>query len=162
MSMADAKLKSDAMALKTHYVYIFQCEGGKRYCGMTGHVINRFVAHATKKGSRVTRAFPPISLLHLERVDTFYDAIKREIKIKQLMRKRCDIGYRIVPEYQGIFCIIQEMLKKYKGSYVKRKLNETEREVINDREYKTGTGDDTHQTCSRSETRKEGIQREPK
>jgi predicted GIY-YIG superfamily endonuclease len=127
MNLKDAKLKSDSMTLKTHYVYIFQCEGNKRYCGMTGHVINRFVAHATKNGSRVTKAFPPINLLHLESVDSFLEAIRKEIKIKKMMRKKWDIKYSIVPEYQGIFQIIQEMLKQYSGPWVKRKLNAIER-----------------------------------
>lgn len=126
LTAAELKLKSAAMDIKTHYVYIFQCECGKRYCGMTGHVINRFVAHATQDGARFTRAFHPISLLHLERLPSYYEAITKERLIKRSMRGKVDLRYSIVPEYQGIFVIILEMLKTHSGSYVKCKLNAIE------------------------------------
>ena len=118
--------------LGIHYVYILQCEGGKRYCGSTAHVINRFVAHTIGRGCRFTRGFPPISLLHLEKAGSYSEAINRETGIKKMMEKRVNIEYSIVPEYQGIFIIIQEMLKQYNGSYVKRKLNAIERGETNE------------------------------
>jgi putative endonuclease len=124
------KIRSDNMPVKTHYVYIFQCGGGKRYCGYTAHVVDRFVAHLTKEGAKFTRSFPPLHLLHLEKVESYLDAVKREIAIKKLMRNRCKIQYRVAQEYQGVFPMIQELLFKYDSSYVKRKLNAIEQEDL--------------------------------
>jgi putative endonuclease len=113
---------------QTHYVYILQCEGGKRYCGMTAHVINRFVAHLVGKGAKFTRGFKPISILHLEQLPTYLDAVRRERQIKKQMKAKMDIQYSIYPKYQGVFEIISAMLHTHPAPYVKRKLNLTDRE----------------------------------
>jgi putative endonuclease len=128
MAMSDSKILSDNMAIQTHYVYILQCEGGKRYCGMTAHVINRFVAHLVGKGAKFTTGFKPISILHLEQLPTYLDAVRRERQIKKQMKAKMDIQYSIYPKYQGVFEIISAMLHTHPAPYVKRKLNLTDRE----------------------------------
>jgi len=127
LSNADLKLKSDGMPPRDYYVYILQCEGGNRYCGWTCHVINRLVAHLTGKGAKFTRGFPPIGLLHLERVGSYMDAIKGERRTKDMMRKKKDIKYHVAKEYQGVFEIIQTELLWHDGPYIKGKLNAIER-----------------------------------
>jgi putative endonuclease len=113
---------------QTHYVYILQCEGGKRYCGMTAHVINRFVAHLVGKGAKFTTGFKPINLLHLEQLPSYIEAVRRERQIKKTMRRGFIILYSIYPKYQGVFEIISAMLLTHPAPYVKRKLNLTDRE----------------------------------
>jgi putative endonuclease len=128
MKMSDLKAISDNMKDQTHYVYILQCEGGKRYCGMTAHVINRFVAHLVGKGAKFTTGFKPLRLLHLEQLPSYIEAVRRERQIKKTMRRGFIILYSIYPKYQGVFEIICEMLHTHPAPYVKRKLNLTDRE----------------------------------
>ena len=109
------------------YVYIFLCERGKRYCGWTSHVVNRFTSHLTGKGAKFTTGFPPVKLLHLESVANQSVAKVREIELKRMMRKRKPIEYSIAREYQGVFEIIQTELLWQSGPWVKRKLNAIER-----------------------------------
>jgi len=107
-----------------HYVYILQCEGGKRYCGVTWNVINRLTQHISGRGAaKFTKGFPPVDLLHVEMVSSYGVAINRETKIKKMMRGKKDIKYSIIPRYRIIFTIIQNMLRLYDDSYVKRELN---------------------------------------
>jgi len=112
---------------QVHYVYILQCEGGKRYCGMTLNVIDRLTAHISRRGAKFTRGFLPIDLLHVESVPTYTEAIKREIQLKKMMRERVDIGYSIIPKYKIIFTIIKNMLIHHDGSYVRKELNSIEK-----------------------------------
>jgi putative endonuclease len=115
---------------QVHYVYILQCKGGKRYCGMTSNVINRLTQHISGRGAaRFTKGFPPIDLLHVEMVSTYGEAARREIQLKRMMRERVIIQYNIIPKYRIIFTVIKKMLEQYSGDsdYVKRELNAIER-----------------------------------
>ena len=112
---------------QVHFCYILQCEGGKRYCGMTANVIDRLTAHMTKRGAKFTRGFAPIDLLHVERVSTYTEAIQREIELKRMMRKGINFEYKIVHKYRWLFGIIRELLKEYDGPYIKKYLNDIER-----------------------------------
>jgi len=109
------------------YVYIFQCEGNKRYCGWTSQVVNRFVAHLTGKGAKFTTGFPPIKLLHLEETASFVVAKTKERGLKHMMRKRQPIEYSVVKEYQGVFEMIQAELLWHDGPYIKKKFNAIEK-----------------------------------
>jgi len=45
------------------YLYLIECEGGSIYTGITVDVAARYAAHASGKGARYTRSYPPRRLL---------------------------------------------------------------------------------------------------
>ncbi len=69
---------------KKYYVYILLTERGSLYCGYTDDVERRFKLHSKGKGAKYTRANKPIKVLYREEFDTKSDAMKEEIRIKNL------------------------------------------------------------------------------
>ncbi len=45
------------------FLYLIECEGGSIYTGITVDVAARYAAHASGKGARYTRSYPPRRLL---------------------------------------------------------------------------------------------------
>jgi putative endonuclease len=111
----------------THYVYILQCEKGKRYCGITYNVIKRLTEHISGHGAKFTKGFIPIDLLHVEIVSSYREAINRETEIKKMMRKRIDIEYSIIPRYRIIFTTIKQMMIHHDWQHVMKELNAIEK-----------------------------------
>lgn len=44
-------------------LYMLECNGGRIYTGITNNMQSRYAAHASGKGARFTRAFPPVRIL---------------------------------------------------------------------------------------------------
>ena len=45
------------------FVYLLECRNGSLYTGISNDVVARYVAHASGKGARYTRANPPVRLV---------------------------------------------------------------------------------------------------
>ena len=73
---------------ENHYVYILRCRGGVLYTGYTVDLERRLAQHMSGKGSRFTRSHLPVMIVHKESYRTKRDAMRREIAIKRLSRKR--------------------------------------------------------------------------
>ena len=66
------------------YVYMLECAGQRIYTGIAVDVDKRFLQHATGKGARFTRSFPPVRILMREAHPDRSTASKSEYAIKQL------------------------------------------------------------------------------
>lgn len=66
------------------YVYMLECAGQRIYTGIAVDVEKRFLQHATGKGARFTRSFPPVRILMQEAYPDRSTASKSEYAIKQL------------------------------------------------------------------------------
>ena len=70
--------------LRTWWVYLLQCRGGRLYCGVTVDLDARWAAHVSGKGARFTRAFPPEAILASMKVEGQAEALRLERRIKRL------------------------------------------------------------------------------
>jgi putative endonuclease len=70
------------------HVYIIECKDGKLYTGITNNLERRIKEHNSGNGCRFTRCRTPIKLLYSENSYTRPQALKREIQIKRLPRKK--------------------------------------------------------------------------
>jgi len=71
-----------------HYVYILQCFDGSYYIGYTTNLKNRLKEHNEGSGGRNTRIKRPVQLLHTERFQNKYAALKREAQMKRWTRAK--------------------------------------------------------------------------
>lgn len=71
-----------------YYVYILKCKGDRLYTGYTSDVEKRFKEHASGKGGKFTRVFPPIEVVYKAAYLTRSEALKEEYRIKQLTKKQ--------------------------------------------------------------------------
>lgn len=69
-----------------HYVYILQASDGRFYTGYTTDLKRRMNEHKNRKGAKFTRAFGFKKLLYHETCLTKSKALKREAKLKCLVR----------------------------------------------------------------------------
>lgn len=69
-------------------VYILQCSDQTLYTGITNDLKKRILIHNSGKGAKYTRVRLPIRLVYQEEKETRSDALKREIEIKKLSRKK--------------------------------------------------------------------------
>lgn len=69
---------------KPWFLYLIECENGSIYTGITVDVEARYKAHATGKGAKYTRTYPPKSLLKVLTFANRSEASKAEFAIKQL------------------------------------------------------------------------------
>lgn len=69
-------------------VYIVRCADGTFYTGWTNDLTHRLAAHNSGGGAKYTRGRQPVSLLYSEEFTSRSEAMRREIKIKRLSRKR--------------------------------------------------------------------------
>ena len=70
------------------YVYILLCRDNSFYTGISTNPQKRLKNHQSGKGGKYTRSHKPIRLIYLEKVDTKPEALKRELQIKRLTRKK--------------------------------------------------------------------------
>ncbi len=70
------------------YVYILLCENKTLYTGITKNTEKRFDMHIKGKGAKYTKINKPVSVVYTEEHPNHESAIKREIKIKRMTKKR--------------------------------------------------------------------------
>lgn len=71
-----------------YYVYIVECSDNTLYTGYTTDIDRRLEEHNAGVGAKYTRGRTPVRLVHLEEYEGKSDALKREIYIKNLPRKK--------------------------------------------------------------------------
>jgi len=70
------------------FVYLLRCNDGTIYTGWTYDVTQRVRAHQNGRGARYTRIHRPVELIYHERLSSRRAAMRREIEIKKMSRKR--------------------------------------------------------------------------
>ena len=71
-----------------YYVYLVRCSDGSLYCGIAKDVEKRISVHNAGKGAKYTRPRRPVVLVYVEEADSRSDALRREIEIKKMPRRR--------------------------------------------------------------------------
>jgi putative endonuclease len=79
---------TDLPSEKKWVVYILRCRDNTLYTGITNNIEKRLSAHNKGTASRYTRARLPVALLAESRGMSQAEALRLEIKIKQLPRSR--------------------------------------------------------------------------
>jgi predicted GIY-YIG superfamily endonuclease len=125
--------EEDIRRMKPHFVYILECKDGWLYCGVSVSIIRRIIQHVTKRGAQFTRRCPPVGLLHLELLPSYWDAVNIEKKIWREIRwgrlKKDDAGHCIMKRYINIYETIQDLLSRYDSKWVINKLEGIEEEA---------------------------------
>jgi putative endonuclease len=70
------------------YCYILECSDGTFYTGWTNDPERRMAQHNKGKGARYTKTRRPVKMVYLEEQIDKRTALKREIDIKALPRKK--------------------------------------------------------------------------
>ena len=70
------------------YVYIISCSDNSLYTGITTDIPRRLDEHNSGKGGNYTRDRRPVKLVHKETCLTRSLALKREFRIKCLVRDK--------------------------------------------------------------------------
>ena len=70
------------------YVYIISCSDNSLYTGITTDIPRRLDEHNSGKGGNYTRARRPVKLMYKETCSTRSLALKREFRIKCLVRDK--------------------------------------------------------------------------
>lgn len=85
--------------MSSWYVYLIECRGGSVYTGIAVDVEKRYAQHASGKGARYTRSYPPVRLLGYFEYADRAAASRAEYVIKQLTptKKRALCGGGIAP-----------------------------------------------------------------
>jgi putative endonuclease len=73
-------------ATVTWWLYLLACKDGRTYAGITIDVNARFRVHASGKGSKFTRANPPLAILGAQQFATKSAALQAEAALKKLQR----------------------------------------------------------------------------
>lgn len=71
-----------------YYVYILRCKGNRLYTGYTTDIVRRYNEHASGKGGKFTRMFPPLEIVYRASFATKSEACREEYRIKQLTKKQ--------------------------------------------------------------------------
>ena len=71
-----------------NYTYILRCGDGSFYTGWTNDLPKRLKTHSAGKGGKYTRSRLPVKLVYAEEHVERTDAMRREVQIKRLSRKR--------------------------------------------------------------------------
>lgn len=71
-------------------VYILRTSGNTLYTGISNNIEKRLNEHRLKgkKSAKYMRSFDNFELVHIEKVETRSEALKREAQIKNLTRKK--------------------------------------------------------------------------
>lgn len=69
-------------------VYILRCGDGTLYTGCTNDLPRRLAAHQNGKGAKYTRSRLPVTLAYQEKAVDKSAALRREIAIKRLRRRK--------------------------------------------------------------------------
>ncbi len=70
------------------FVYIIQCADNTLYTGITPDIKNRIKTHNQGKGAKYTRGRTPVRLVYQKKCADKSAALKREIEIKKMARKK--------------------------------------------------------------------------
>ncbi|MGL4607401.1 MAG: GIY-YIG nuclease family protein [Eubacteriaceae bacterium] len=70
------------------YVYIVKCSDGTLYTGWARDIKKREAIHNSGNGAKYTRSRRPVILVYSEAFESKSNALKREIEIKKLTRKK--------------------------------------------------------------------------
>ena len=70
----------------TWWLYLLACKDGRTYAGIAIDVDERFRVHASGKGSKFTRANPPLAILGAQSFATKSAALQAEAALKSLKR----------------------------------------------------------------------------
>jgi len=77
------------MCLTSWYIYIIRCKDRTLYTGITKDLERRVAAHNSDiGGAKYTRSRRPVELVYAESVASRSDALKRELQIKKMPRKK--------------------------------------------------------------------------
>lgn len=68
------------------FVYIMQCSDGSYYTGWTTDIERRLQEHNLGTASKYTRGRRPVKCVYHEELPSKNDALKRELKIKNMTR----------------------------------------------------------------------------
>ena len=79
-----------------YFVYILLCADGSFYTGSTNDVEKRFKNHLNGKGARYTQSHKPIKIIYKEKFSTKSKALKREVEIKKLTKKKKEDLVRMI------------------------------------------------------------------
>jgi putative endonuclease len=75
---------------KNYYIYIIRCENNILYTGIATDYKRRFDEHAkvngSKKGAKFTKSHKPEEIVAVWKTRTRSDALKLEVRIKQLVK----------------------------------------------------------------------------
>jgi putative endonuclease len=69
------------------FVYILRCADGSLYTGVAKDLSARLRAHLAGRASRYTRARLPVEIAWSREVASWGDALREELRIKQLTRE---------------------------------------------------------------------------
>lgn len=70
------------------WVYLVRCADGSLYCGVTTDLERRIEAHNAGRGAAYTRARRPVALAWSEPAAGRGAALRRELAVKRLARRR--------------------------------------------------------------------------
>ena len=70
------------------FCYMVECADGTFYTGWSTDPERRLKTHNAGKGAKYTRMRRPVKLIYAEELPDKSSALKREIEIKKLSRKR--------------------------------------------------------------------------
>ena len=68
-------------------LYLLECKGGALYAGITNDLVARYEAHATGRGAKFTRAFPPRRIVDVCPFPDRSTASKAEAALKARPRR---------------------------------------------------------------------------
>lgn len=83
-------MKTDTNTQELWYIYLAECKDKTLYCGITNNLIKRFWQHngILAGGAKYTKGRRPVTLLAFCAADDKSLALKLEIQIKKLPRKK--------------------------------------------------------------------------
>ena len=70
------------------WVYLIRTRFGALYCGISNNIVRRFKMHQNGKGAKALRGKGPLQLVWKQQVDSKSRALKLELAIKALSKKR--------------------------------------------------------------------------
>lgn len=70
------------------YVYMLRCSDDSLYTGWCRNLDQRLKTHNSGKGAKYTRSRLPVRLVFFEEIDDKSQALKEEIRIKKLSKKK--------------------------------------------------------------------------
>ena len=69
-------------------VYILECGDGSLYTGIARNLAGRIITHNQGTGAKYTRGRLPVRLVYAETADDRGTALRRELAIKKLSKKK--------------------------------------------------------------------------
>ena len=86
-----------------NYTYIVRCNDGTYYTGWTNDIEKRVKTHNEGKGAKYTKTRRPVTLVYYESFQTKEEAMRREYRIKHLVRSEWEIKQMKRGEKEKLF-----------------------------------------------------------